>query len=587
MNKKQKQVIGIILLIGIMAFVLSQQGLLPFSSSIPSNVKLAIPHFASYKCDVTQDVFGQTINVPKSGALISRSTVGYYTNGIKNVEAEVSNALWSYWIGFNVRVKYAVCDKNGYNCGSYSTSTYSSWGTKQLSISSIDFDRESLRVYFQRGALGIYYNIDGGKVSFDAKKFGLTLYSTTQDPAGRIICSTSCDLSCPDIGYRKDLVFDCNGNDDCENRGEDGFDTSDILDFYDTAPYLEYWETIDYDINQQGGANIYDSSRNTFCFAGVTYSASTINIGGTTYIYPDTNKRQYKQCCPGAVISSTYSDKVCQNDGTWKTIQDTDKLTCISDINCPNSGNNVCQNKQLSGYSCVNKDSNGVGICEKESGTSVECCINNDCNRDQVCDSSHTCKGGSPLPTCGDGVVDSGEQCDDGNNIGGDGCSSICESEISCNVDSDCDEGQKCDGGKCISSSKCGSCDDYVVSKVLGSLWKEKQCETTILQNITGCLTSWIKIGVVFIIILFGILSGFDIFYSFLKGKVNEKNRRIYSWIFSIGVSSILGYILFQILSSPSFIIIGIVFIAGLLIIKTTIGGKVSHFRKEIGRLRR
>ena len=32
-------------------------------------------------------------------------------------------------------------------------------------------------------------------------------------------------------------------------------------------------------------------------------------------------------------------------------------------------------------------------------------------------------------PICGDGYLDEGEQCDDGNNVDGDGCSAICEDE--------------------------------------------------------------------------------------------------------------------------------------------------------------
>jgi cysteine-rich repeat protein len=34
-----------------------------------------------------------------------------------------------------------------------------------------------------------------------------------------------------------------------------------------------------------------------------------------------------------------------------------------------------------------------------------------------------------PLIVCGDGVLDAGESCDDGNTVGGDGCSATCETE--------------------------------------------------------------------------------------------------------------------------------------------------------------
>ena len=33
------------------------------------------------------------------------------------------------------------------------------------------------------------------------------------------------------------------------------------------------------------------------------------------------------------------------------------------------------------------------------------------------------------VPLCGNGILENGEECDDGNTIDGDGCSSICEEE--------------------------------------------------------------------------------------------------------------------------------------------------------------
>jgi cysteine-rich repeat protein len=47
-------------------------------------------------------------------------------------------------------------------------------------------------------------------------------------------------------------------------------------------------------------------------------------------------------------------------------------------------------------------------------------------------------------PGCGDGVVDPGEACDDGNDVDGDGCDSDCT--LSCVVDADCDDGDVCNG---------------------------------------------------------------------------------------------------------------------------------------------
>ncbi|MEI7892826.1 MAG: DUF4215 domain-containing protein [Myxococcales bacterium] len=55
---------------------------------------------------------------------------------------------------------------------------------------------------------------------------------------------------------------------------------------------------------------------------------------------------------------------------------------------------------------------------------------------------------------CGDGVVDNGEQCDDGNRTSGDGCSATCTIEPRCGnahleVGEQCDDGNRQDGDGC------------------------------------------------------------------------------------------------------------------------------------------
>jgi len=61
---------------------------------------------------------------------------------------------------------------------------------------------------------------------------------------------------------------------------------------------------------------------------------------------------------------------------------------------------------------------------------------------------------------CGDGVVDSGEQCDDGNTVSGDGCSSVCKIETAGSI---CGDGivdvaiEGCDDGNTVSGDGCSS----------------------------------------------------------------------------------------------------------------------------------
>ena len=59
-------------------------------------------------------------------------------------------------------------------------------------------------------------------------------------------------------------------------------------------------------------------------------------------------------------------------------------------------------------------------------------------------------------PFCGDGNLDAGEACDDGNNDDGDGCSATCEVEPFCG-DGNLDAGEECDDGNNDSGDGCSS----------------------------------------------------------------------------------------------------------------------------------
>lgn len=60
-----------------------------------------------------------------------------------------------------------------------------------------------------------------------------------------------------------------------------------------------------------------------------------------------------------------------------------------------------------------------------------------------------------PMP-CGDGYLDPGEQCDDGNNANGDGCSAICTVEPVCG-DGILQAGEQCDDGNTFDGDGCSA----------------------------------------------------------------------------------------------------------------------------------
>lgn len=79
------------------------------------------------------------------------------------------------------------------------------------------------------------------------------------------------------------------------------------------------------------------------------------------------------------------------------------------------------------------------------------------------------CRADCTLPVCGDGLLSTGEGCDDSNAIDGDGCSSLCAIEV-CgdgapnNVVEECDDGNQIDEDACRNDCTLPVCGDGLVS---------------------------------------------------------------------------------------------------------------------------
>jgi cysteine-rich repeat protein len=114
------------------------------------------------------------------------------------------------------------------------------------------------------------------------------------------------------------------------------------------------------------------------------------------------------------------------------------------DVDCP--GNEVCDNH--GGCALPEQLAQCAGMPDGAS------CSYTDVAKNHV---DGTCFGGLCLPAgCGNGRIDNGETCDDGNNTSGDGCSADCRSNETCGngvVDSSkneqCDDGTNADGSTC------------------------------------------------------------------------------------------------------------------------------------------
>jgi cysteine-rich repeat protein len=112
--------------------------------------------------------------------------------------------------------------------------------------------------------------------------------------------------------------------------------------------------------------------------------------------------------------------------------------------------------------------------------TGEQCDDGNTINGDKC---SSTCQ---IEPWCGDGNLDAGEACDDGNNTNGDGCSSACTVEASCG-DGNKDEGEECDDGNRVDGDGCDS--NCTVEPFCGDdiLQVPEQCDDGNTANGDGC----------------------------------------------------------------------------------------------------
>lgn len=481
MNKKakRKNIIAIIILsiilIIIAIYAISQV------TFVGTNIKYGFPTFSSYKCD-QQDV--KTITTDRlgsGGVLLSKVTIPYSTNSISDIKGYVDAGGWNSLIA-DFRIRYQICDVDGNNCGASNYIQYANAGTKNLNIA-FNPEEKSYRFWGETRIITIFasWKYDSSipvTITYNAVTYGISLADGTP-------ISNTCKLDSTEITTRGDLVWDCQGNTECLSKGTPGLTS---LGFLKYAPYVQSWSTITASNLQQ-----YNGATNTFCFDGMTYTGKSLTTISKAYTYPDITTQRKLACCPGDIITSGNSEKICSTTGNLIVIGNDD--TCKSTNDCPNDGQAICDDRLLiSGYACGSKDINGVGVCEIKSSQFVECCSNDDCDSAGCNINTHECIAEpiAPLPTsiCGNSILESLEQCDDGNTISGDGCSSICKIEeviveSECSSNSDCQANYECQSGSCISTTLCEK------------FWQGNY------NPITGCsIETWFIIVLIFIAII-------------------------------------------------------------------------------------
>lgn len=117
-------------------------------------------------------------------------------------------------------------------------------------------------------------------------------------------------------------------------------------------------------------------------------------------------------------------DAVCDGTGGTTTVNNNsdipvDALDCTIGVCNMGVGS---QSPVTSGTAC---DDNGGQVCDG-AGACVQCVTGAQCPLSGVCLPTNVCE----APICGNLLIQSGEQCDDGNTTSGDGCSATCQDEF-------------------------------------------------------------------------------------------------------------------------------------------------------------
>ncbi len=176
-----------------------------------------------------------------------------------------------------------------------------------------------------------------------------------------------------------------------------------------------------------------------------------------------------------------------------------------SETECPSGQylNGTCQTCEA-GYYCPGDNIRYVcdaGYYQAATGaTSCDTCLPNtytanDNNPHTSCDAceqgTYSGPGASECYSlCGDGNLDPEEECDDGNNVDGDGCSSTCQIEVGpapyCG-DGDLDPGEECDDSNAEDGDGCSAlcvieyCGDNIVNNI------DEECDDGNTMDGDGC----------------------------------------------------------------------------------------------------
>jgi cysteine-rich repeat protein len=214
--------------------------------------------------------------------------------------------------------------------------------------------------------------------------------------------------------------------------------------------------------------DICGSATTTTLFTTTTtifLTTTTVDVTTTTVDVTTTTLQAMGACCVGSGCSETSSIGCLENQGSWN-----EGLTCEDPGVCVNCGNGCLEWGEACDDGGIAPGDGCDSTCQPEG--CYECTLigcltgSGDALASAICAVAPTVVSPfcapSPVCTfvpgpgctnCGDGVLEDGEDCDDGNTDNGDCCSSKCSFEApgaTCSNGQFCDGAESCDGkGAC------------------------------------------------------------------------------------------------------------------------------------------
>ena len=149
------------------------------------------------------------------------------------------------------------------------------------------------------------------------------------------------------------------------------------------------------------------------------------------------------------------------------------------------AGNDPLDGAYMYGDYDIVDPSQGCGECPKSEPT----CGDGVVEGTEECDDGNAvntdgCTNQCTLPVCGDSIVQTGEECDDGNTANNDGCSSSCKNEVCgdgiTQTGEECDDGNTANNDGCSSACKTESCGD-------GTVQTGEECDDGNTTDGDGC----------------------------------------------------------------------------------------------------